>query len=564
MPVNNRLARSGAAGTLLLGGALALACVSTACSARARPAGPPDDRTRVNVLFIAVDDLRPEGTTFGPSPVQTPNIDALARRGTAFTRAYAQQALCSPSRTSLLTGRRPDATRIYDLQTHFRATTPSVVTLPEQFKRHGYHTQALGKIYHGGLDDPQSWSVPHWVPTSQGYGKPETLEDLRQQRARLAAAGTPLSPVVLERDPNTGVTLKLGPTVRGARGPSWEDPDVPDEALPDGELASKAIEAMRAVRGKPFFLAVGFSKPHLPFVAPRKYYDLYPANRIDLAANPSPPQDVPSLAMHNSGELRQYSDVPPTGPITDDQARALRRGYYASVSYVDAQIGRVLVELDRLGLTERTIVVLWGDHGFHLGEHGVWNKHSNFEVATRTALIFSVPWQKTVNARTSSLVELVDVYPTLCGLARLPLPEGLEGTSLVPVLDDPRRTVKRAAFSQYPRPRAMGHSMRTAHHRYTEWVTEGGEVVGTELYDHRSDPQENVNLAARPDSRALATRLSAQLKAGWRGASVSPPSPSRATSGQRVSIRTQSNRPSAAGAPPTTSATRTARSQGGR
>lgn len=524
MPVTN-LARS----TLLLGGALALACAATACSARARPGEPASERPRVNVLFIAVDDLRPEGATFGSSPVITPNIDALAGRGTAFTRAYAQQALCSPSRTSLLTGRRPDASRIHDLQTHFRATIPSVVTLPEQFKLHGYHTQALGKIYHGGLDDPQSWSVPHWVPTAQDYGKPETLENLRQQRARLAADGKPLAPVVLERDPNTGLTLKLGPTVRGARGPSWEDPAVGDEALPDGELASKAIEALRAARGKPFFLAVGFSKPHLPFVAPRKYFDLYPTERVGLAANPSPPQDVPSIALHNSGELRQYSDVPPTGPIADDQARALRRGYYASVSYVDAQIGRVLAELDRLGLTQRTIVVLWGDHGFHLGEHGVWNKHSNFEVATRTALIFSVPWQKAVNARTASLVELVDIYPTLCELAGLPRPEGLEGTSLVPLLDDPRRAVKRAAFSQYPRPGAMGHSMRTAHHRYTEWVTAGGEVVGTELYDHRTDPQENVNLAARPDSRALATQLSAQLKAGWRGASLSPQSRPRAT-----------------------------------
>jgi len=343
----------------------------------------------------------------------------------------------------------------------------------------------------------------------------------------LTAEGKPLAPVVLERDPNTGLTLKLGPTVRGARGPSWEDPDVPDEALPDGELASKAIAAMRAVRGKPFFLAVGFSKPHLPFVAPRKYYDLYPAEGIELAANPSPPQDVPAIAMHNSGELRQYADVPATGRIPDGKARELRRGYYASVSYVDAQIGRVLAELDRLGLTERTVVVLWGDHGFHLGEHGVWNKHSNFEVATRTPLIFSVPWQKTVNARTANLVELVDVYPTLCELAGVPLPEGLEGTSLVPLLDDPRRAVKRAAFSQYPRPRAMGYTIRTEDHRYTEWVTEGGDVVAAELYDHQRDPQENVNLAWRAGSRALAGQLSAQLEAGWRAARVSQPSTSR-------------------------------------
>jgi iduronate 2-sulfatase len=506
----------------LLGVSLALAGGPIACAGRSAPGERPATALPPNILFIAVDDLRPEGEAFGPSPVRTPNIDALARRGTAFTRAYAQQALCSPSRTSLLTGRRPDATRIYDLQTHFRVTIPTVVTLPELFKRHGYHTEALGKIYHDGLDDSQSWSVPHWMPTvpwREAYGKRETLEDVRRQRERLQAEGKPLEPVVLERDATTGTVLKLG-AGPGVRGPSWEDPDVPDEALPDGELATKAMGALRAIRDKPFFLALGFAKPHLPFVAPKKYYDLYPSERIPLAANPSPPHDVPAIAMHNSAELRQYPDVPKAGPITEEQARALRRGYFASVSYVDALIGRVLAELDRLGLRERTIVVLWGDHGWHLGEHGLWNKHSNFEVATRTALIISVPWQKSPDQRTSALAELVDVYPTLCELAGLPLPEGLEGSSLVPLLDDPSRTVKRAAFSQYPRPqqKAMGFTIRTEQHRYTEWRSEAGDVVGVELYDHQTDPQENVNLAGRASSRAVADRLSAQLKAGWRAA----------------------------------------------
>jgi iduronate 2-sulfatase len=510
----------------LLAVGLALAYGSTACAGRSRPDERPVGAARPNVLFIAVDDLRPEGGTFGPSPVKTPNIDALARRGTAFTRAYAQQAVCSPSRTSLLTGRRPDATRIYDLETHFRTTIPTVVTLPELFKRHGYHTEGLGKIYHDGLDDPQSWSVPHWmpaVPWREAYGKRDTLEDVRRQRERLLAEGKPLEPVVLERDARTGTVLKLG-AGPGVRGPSWEDPDVPDEALPDGELATKAIAALRAIRARPFFLAIGFAKPHLPFVAPRKYYDLYPSEGIQLAANPSPPQDVPAIAMHNSGELRQYPDVPKTGPIAEEQARALRRGYFASVSYVDAQIGRVLAELDRLGLRERTIVVLWGDHGWHLGEHGLWNKHTNFEVATRTPLIFSVPWQKRTGAATSALAELVDVYPTLCQLAGLPLPDDLEGTSLVPLLDDPRRAVKRATFSQYPRPqqKAMGYTIRTEQHRYTEWRTAAGAVVGVELYDHQTDPQENVNLAGRVSSQGVASQLSAQLKAGWRRARVIP------------------------------------------
>jgi arylsulfatase A-like enzyme len=229
---------------------------------------------------------------------------------------------------------------------------------------------------------------------------------------------------------------------------------------------------------------------------------------------------VPAIAMHDSAELRQYPDAPKTGPIAEEQARALRRGYFASVSYVDAQIGRVLAELDRLGLREHTIVVLWGDHGWYLGEHGMWNKHSNFEVATRTPLIFSVPWQKSTHARTSALAELVDVYPTLCQLAGLPLPEGLEGASLVPLLDDPGRAVKQAAFSQYPRPqqKAMGYTIRTEQHRYTEWRTAAGDVVGVELYDHQTDPQENVNLAGRASSRRVADQLRAQLRAGWRAA----------------------------------------------
>jgi len=505
-----------------LAGAFALACVSSGPGGSVRPNAPAAQRVRPNVLFIAVDDLRPEGGTFGPSPVRTPSIDALARRGTAFTRAYAQQAVCSPSRTSLLTGRRPDTTRIYDLQTHFRATIPSVVTLPEHFKRHGYHTQSFGKVYHEGLDDPQSWSVPHWMPSvpwNEAYGKRQTIDDIRRQRESVQAQGRPLGPVALERDAATGVTLKLavgGPVVRG---PSWEDPDVADEALPDGELATKAIATLRVVRDRPFFLALGFAKPHLPFVAPRKYYDLYPADAIQLAANPRPPDGAPAMALHNSAELRQYPDIPKAGPLPEAQARALRRAYFASISYVDAQIGRVLAELDRLGLRDRTIVVLWGDHGFHLGEHGLWNKHTNFEVATRAPLIVSAPG-KPADARSSALAELVDVYPTLCELAGLPRAEGLEGASLVPLLDDASRAVKTAAFSQYPRPKQiMGYSMRTDRYRYTEWRTASGDVVGVEIYDHETDPQESINLAGRADSSALRDRLSARLKAGWRTAS---------------------------------------------
>ena len=485
--------------------------------AQTKPVATP---RRLNVLMIAVDDLRPEAGCYGVPLIQTPNIDALARRGTVFMRAYCQQAVCSPSRTSLLTGRRPDTTKIYELQTHFRATIPDVVTLPQHFKNHGYHTEGFSKIYHEGLDDPASWSVPHWTPKQPRYGKPETLADLQRQRERARADGRLPVAAPTERDPKTGAVLKIPPPNNVVRGPSWEDPDVAANALPDGETADKAIETLRAVKDKPFFLTVGFLNPHLPFVAPKIYFDLYPLEKMRLASNPFAPKDAPPLALTNWGELRGYSDIPKEGPIPDAKARELIRGYYAATSYIDAQIGRILAELDRLGLRDNTIVVLWGDHGWQLGEHGLWSKHTNFEVATRSLLVVSAPGQKKMNAKTDGLTEFVDIYPSLCELAGLPLPQGLEGASFARLLDDPRLQFKQAAFSQYPRPgrNAMGYTMKTARYRYTEWQREGGEVIARELYDHKEDPQENVNIAGRPEHKELVARLSAQLQAGWRAA----------------------------------------------
>jgi len=474
---------------------------------------------RYNVLFIAVDDLRPEAGCYGNSVIHTPAIDGLAARGTTFTRAYCQQAVCSPSRTSLLTGRRPDTTRVYDLQTHFRIHLPDVVTLPQHFKQHGYHTQGLSKIYHGGLDDPPSWSVPHWRPNRPSYGKPETLAALAAEAQRLRERyGKPASSV-LQRDPKTGAVLRRSRPRYRVRGPAWEDPDVPDSALPDGQTADRAIELLRELKDRRFFLAVGFLKPHLPFVAPKKYYDLYQRSELKLAPNPFPPKDVPELALTNWGELRNYQGIPKQGPLSDAMALDLIHGYYAATSYTDAQIGRVLDELDRLGLREKTVVVLWGDHGWQLGEHGLWCKHTNFEVACRAPLIFSKPGQKHPGAKCDALVEFVDIYPTLCELCGLPVPEGLEGISLAPLLEDPRRPWKKAAFSQYPRGRIMGYSMRTERYRYTEWVPrDGGEPVARELYDHQTDPAENVNLARRPEHAQLIEELSRQLHAGWKAA----------------------------------------------
>lgn len=452
---------------------------------------------KLNVLFVAVDDLRPELGCYGVQGIHSPAIDALAARGTVFCRAYCQQAVCSPSRTSLLTGRRPDTTRVYDLETHFRPQLPDVVTLPQHFKQHGYHVQGLSKIYHPGLDDPPSWSVPWWEPKAQQYADPEDLKALAEARKKARAEGK---------------------DVKRVRGPAWEAPDVADHALPDGLTADKAIEVLRQIKDRPFFLAVGFLKPHLPFVAPKKYFDLYPPDKVKLAPNPNPPQDVPPIALHNWQELRAYNDIPKQGPLPESKARELVRGYYAATSYMDAQLGRVLAELESLGLKDSTIVVLWGDHGWQLGEHGLWCKHTNFEVAARAPLLFAVPGQKNPGAKTQALAEFVDIYPTLSELCGLPLPAGLEGTSLAPVLNDPQRPWKPAAFSQYPRGKVMGYSMRTDRYRLTEWRESGRDPVGLELYDHKADPDENVNLAGRPEHKTTIAELVALLHTGWRGA----------------------------------------------
>ena len=443
---------------------------------------------RFNILFISVDDLRPTGGAYGDPSVRTPSMDALAGRGIVFNRAYAQQAVCSPSRTSLLTGRRPDTTRVYDLTTHFRHTIPDVVTLPQHFKEQGYHTQSFGKIFHNAdLEDAPSWSVPP-LPV------PKNPDDVD------------VDPAPSSRHPRTG------------RGPAWRAPAVADDALFDGRIAGQAIEIMRSVKEKPLFLAVGFTKPHLPFVAPKKYYDMYPLEKVTLPANVFSPKDVPSIALTDFGELRAYADIPAKGALPERQARELIRGYSAATSYVDAQIGRLMDELDSSGLRDNTIVVLWGDHGYQLGEHGLWNKHTNFEIATRAPLIISVPGKTNARRSTEALVEFVDVYPTLVQLAGLPMPSGLEGTSLVPLLRSPKMKWKRAAFSQYPRGRVMGHSVRTDRYRYTEWSEPGQRPVGVELYDHAADPAENVNVAHLQANAEVVAGLSRQLKAGWRAA----------------------------------------------
>ena len=454
--------------------------------------GSAEPSDRPNVLFIAVDDLRPELGCYGNDRVHSPNIDRLAKRGVVFQRAYCQQAVCSPSRTSLLTGLRPDSTKVYDLRTHFRDTVPDVVTLPQHFKKHGYHTVGMGKIYHGSLNDEKSWSEPWWRPTGRsprGYVLDENIK-------------------IAEGNRN--------------RGPAVEAADVPDDAYPDGMLADRAVQTLREMEGRdePFFLAVGFVKPHLPFNAPEKYWDRYDRTQIELPDRTAPPQGAPRYATTNWGELRNYHGIPEQGGLSEDQARRLIHGYFACVTYIDAQIGKLLDELDSLGLTDNTIVILWGDHGWKLGEYGDWSKHTNFELDTRVPLILSDPRGGSKGRASDALVELVDIYPTLCELAGLPLPEHLEGVSMVPLLRDPDRPWKSAAFSQYPRGRIMGYSMRTDRYRLTRWQRRDDpeRVKAVELYDHQSDPGETRNIADHPENAKLVKKLTARLEAGWRAA----------------------------------------------
>ncbi len=460
---------------------IALLTTALSLSAFLLPEHPPGATlARPNVLFIAVDDLRPELGCYGDALVKSPNMDRLAASGLLFERAYCQQAVCSPSRTSLLTGLRPDSTHIYDLQTHFRTTVPDVVTLPQHFKNNGYVTAWWGKIFHAGLLDPISWSREgDKMERGRGYALPAS---------------------------------KAIATQNNGRGPSLERADLPDNAYPDGQIAEKAIETLREIKDKPFFLAVGFYKPHLPFTAPKKYWDLYQRSDFQLPARQTPPDDAPELASTGWGELRNYPDIPRKGSLPDEQARELIHGYHACVSYTDAQIGKVLDELKRLELDKNTIVVLWGDHGWKLGDYGQWCKHTNFEIDTRVPLIVRMPDQKTAGQKTKAIVEFVDIYPFLCDAAGLPKPAHLQGKSFAPLLEHPGQVWPETALSQYPRGQdIMGYSLRTDRYRYTKWQKADGSVVATELYDLEKDPHSTVNVAAKSNYKSELPRLEAQL-----------------------------------------------------
>lgn len=459
-------------------------------------------QTKPNVLFIAVDDMRPDLGCYGVQHAMTPNIDRLAARGIVFDKAYCAQAVCSPSRTAMLTGLRPDTTKVWDLVTHFRAAQPKCVTLPQHFRENGYHTVGLGKIEHHGYEDGPSWSEPRWFSTGQIVTVDPT-DWTKRSGSRF-----------------DGVTEYAAPMPRGAgkgdnkakQGPAFEVSPKSDGELPDGATAAEAVKRLTALKasGQPFFLAVGFLKPHLPFVAPKKYWDMHDPDKIPVPAFDRLPDGTPSFVGHDNGELHAYPGVPAGNPIPPDFAKKLRHGYNACITYTDAQIGRLLDALDKEGLADNTIIVLWGDHGWQLGEHGLWHKHTNFEFATHAPLLIALPKSTTAGRHCAAPVEFVDVYPTLADLCGLSIPSALVGRSLKPYLQNPDAPMQKPAVSVYPRSSKeqggalMGYSVRDERWRCNFWRKRGTAEIGfTELYDEKNDPNETVNLATRPEHAPL-------------------------------------------------------------
>lgn len=437
--------------------------------------------TKPNVLFIAIDDLRPELNCFGASHVHSPNLDRLAAGGVVFERAYCMVPTCGASRASLMTGLRPTRNRFVNYLTRAEKDAAGITTLNTHFKNNGYYTISNGKVFHHKDDNEQGWSEPAWRPKAKGY----QLSENQKLSGRRNEAGKLL------------------------RGPAYESSESEDEMHADGMTAKKAMSDLRRLvqKDQPFFLAVGFVKPHLPFVAPKKYWDLYDPNEIRLPENYKVPENAPKEAIHSSGELRAYHGIPPKGPVSDETARAMIHGYYACVSFVDAQIGRVLEELERLEIADNTIVVLWGDHGWNLGDHTLWCKHSCFESSMHAPLIVRAPGIQG-GTTTRGLTEFIDIYPSLCELTNIDKPSHLQGKSFVELLQDPQRAWKDSAIGRFQ----SGDTIRTDRFRFTQYSTRQGKLTVSMLYDHHQDPLENRNIVADPNVAVEAKSIRQALR----------------------------------------------------
>lgn len=467
---------------------------------------------RPNVLLILIDDLKPTLGAFGDRTAITPNIDELAARGSRFERAYANQAVCAPSRINLMTSRRSTSTGIYEFGMDLRDYIPDAVTLPELFKRHGYVAESYGKVYHVGHnthDDPVSWSAP---PV-----KDHVIEYLERDST---GAKPTREEALFNEVPVEGDVWRYAATL--GRGAAWESPDVPDDAYADGRTAARATKRLAELKasGVPFFLAVGFARPHLPFSVPKRYWDMYDPAKLPMPDFERLPDGAPAFAGKVGGEITAYSPVPEKAAGADYPValkRKLIHGYYAGVSYVDTQIGKVLHALEREGLADNTIVVLWGDHGWHLGDHGLWTKHTNFEQAVRQPLIFAGPGTGRPGQAPAQIAETVDVYPTLVSLAGLQLPakmQPIDGIDLTPALSDPKRVLRPYAYHAYNRPGRVGQAIRTARYRLVRWLSDAGGEPVYELYDLEADPGETRNVVdTLPKVRAeLEQYLNAQPK----------------------------------------------------
>ncbi|MDA7640250.1 sulfatase [Opitutaceae bacterium] len=450
-------------------------------------------RSNPNILIIGIDDLRPELGCYGATHIHSPNIDQLAAQGTLFERAYCQYAVCGPSRSSMFTGLRPDTTNAYNNKTHFRDQLPDAVSLPEFFKNKGYKTYGFGKILHNTHRDPQSWSEPQHYIVEKQY----------------ASSGYEHKIAGIDGIHNSNGLIPL-----------FEGPDVSDDAYRDGISNQAAIAKLSdaAKSDQPFLLFMGYHKPHTPFNAPKKYWDLYDPETLPLAPNPFPPAGTPEFAMNPWRYVRSFKDIPEEGPMPEPLARKTRHAYFACVSYIDSLIGELLAALEETGEADNTIIALWSDHGYQLGDHGMWCKHTNFETSTHIPFIIVDPRKDVQGQRTTTRIELIDMYPTLADIAGLDSPQNIEGKSLVPLIADPKAWDNQdtVAFSQFHRAGNQGYSVRTQNLRYTEWRSaKTGKIVAQELYDHRSDPQENVNVAGSPECKEQLSYAQSRLHQQW-------------------------------------------------
>ena len=498
-----------------------------------KPTESAAKQKKLNVLFVSIDDLGPNLGVYDNPYIVSPNLDKFANKGTTFRNTYCQAAVCAPSRASLMSGLRPDSKRVWHLGDKFRKLHPDMITMPMHFKENGYYTACIGKIFHNYMPDSISWDEPDLRPSrylrddwlkrdgETFYVNPETQRKQKIKRDSL---------------------VKLRPNYYADgwnNGPAWEIEDVHDTMYFDGaqtELAKKTLTRL-AKKDQPFYLALGYFRPHLPFAVPKKYWDLYDRDSLPLASNPYVPHLSPVMTMNSMYELRGYDGFKHIGHPTEytmnkDTARILKQGYYASVSYIDAQFGKVLKHLDDLGIADNTVIIVWGDHGWKLGEHNGWCKQSNYNIDIHVPMVVYSPKIENQGHQSFEITELIDMYPSLCELAGINAPDYLQGTSFVPLITEPEREWKTAAFSQFHRrpkvtpdgKRYMGYSIKTKKYHYVEWYYwdningERKEYVTSELYDNTIDPDENENVAASEQYAGTVASLAAQLKAGWKSA----------------------------------------------